>query len=286
MKKRELVQFVIENTTGSDIVFPIFEQGVSSLNSLTKYSWDVTSETFACTTATIFVNSVQYPVTFSSTLVSLVSSLNTLGFGTFAAETVGGSTFIYVVDNTNVYGDLQVCPAFIVGFTYDVSSTSAISPALGCALTMNVQLYAIEASPLSVSRFYTDVNCTIPATGDGNYYKFRLSLSGTAYVGQIDANGFVTNISVCSTPIVGFSYDVSISSAVSSGLACALTGNQQLYAIESAPLTVSRFYTDINCTIAFSGDTNYYRYQLTSGGGSYNAQIDLGGFVTNASGCP
>lgn len=286
MKKMELVQFVIENTTSSDIIFPIFEEGVSSLNPLTKYAWNVTSESFACTTATIFINSIQYPVVFASSLSSLVSSLNTLGFGTFATEIVGANTFIFVVDNTNVYGDLEICPAVIVGFTYNISPISAVNPLSGCALGWNGNVYALEASPLSVTRFYDDINCTIPTTGDGNYYKFRLSLSATAYVGQVDANGFVTNISVCSAPVVGVSYDVSLTSAISSGLACALLGNQQLFAIEASPLSVSRFYTDVSCTIPYSGDTNYYRYQLTGGGGSYNAQIDLGGFVTNASGCP
>lgn len=197
MKKRELVQFIITNTTNSDIVFPIFQQGVSSLNSQTKYAWDVTAETFACTTATIFINSIQYPVVFASSLSSLVSSLNTLGFGTFATEIVGGNTFIYVVDNTNVYGDLQVCPASITGFAYDVSPTSALSSSLACALTGNIQLYAIEASPLSVTRFYTNINCTIAFSGDTNYYRYQLTGGGGSYNAQINLGGFVTNASGC-----------------------------------------------------------------------------------------
>jgi hypothetical protein len=111
MKKLEVVQFVITNNTDTNIELPLFKQNVAALNSFTKYSWNVTAETFGCTVSFIWINSVQYNVFHAPNINSLVASLNALGLGgTFGIETVGGNTFIYAYDNTNVYGDLWVCP--------------------------------------------------------------------------------------------------------------------------------------------------------------------------------
>jgi hypothetical protein len=39
----------------------------------------------------------------------LIIGLNALGYGFFCKETIGGNTFLYVKDDTNVYGNFQVC---------------------------------------------------------------------------------------------------------------------------------------------------------------------------------
>ena len=110
--KRELVQFVIVNSTDCNFNIPLFQQNVYSINATTKYSWDVTSEDITCGTGSIVINSVTYSFTYTaSSLVSLLSALNALGFGFFCSETISGSTYIYTVDDTNVYGDLTLCSA-------------------------------------------------------------------------------------------------------------------------------------------------------------------------------
>jgi hypothetical protein len=80
---------------------------------------------------------------------------------------------------------------------------------------------------------------------------------------------------------------VSSTSSANAPAACSFAGSTQtLFAATNNPLLVTRFFTNAGCTIPYSGDTNFYRYQLTAGGGSYSAQIDLGGFVTNTANCP
>lgn len=110
MKKRELVQFVIQNTSSFDVEFPIFQKDATILTEFIKYSWNVTSETFLCAVSFILVNGTQYNVFHSANINSLVQSLNALGFGQFYIETSGGNTFISVNDDINVYGYLWVCP--------------------------------------------------------------------------------------------------------------------------------------------------------------------------------
>jgi hypothetical protein len=121
--KRELIQFTIINSTDCDYNLPLFQQNVYSINATTKYSWDITTADISCGTGTIVVNSVTYNLSFAATLAGLLSSLNGLGFGFFCTETIGGNTYLYVVDDTNVYGNLDLCPT--AGTTTTTTTTTA-----------------------------------------------------------------------------------------------------------------------------------------------------------------
>ena len=122
--KRELIQFTIVNSTDCDYNIPMFQQNVYSINATTKYSWDITIADISCGTGTIVVNSITYPLSYTATLTGLISALNALGFGFFCTETIFGSTYIYVVDDTNIYGDLDLCPSGITTTTTTTTTTA------------------------------------------------------------------------------------------------------------------------------------------------------------------
>ena len=122
--KRELIQFTIVNSTDCDYNIPMLQQNVYSINATTKYSWDITTAVLSCGTGTIVVNSITYPLSYTATLTGLLSALNALGFGFFCTETISGSTYIYVVDDTNIYGDLDLCPSGITTTTTTTTTTA------------------------------------------------------------------------------------------------------------------------------------------------------------------
>jgi hypothetical protein len=120
-KKRELIQFEITNNTDCDFTLPLFKQGVPSINATTKYSWNITTETYSCGSASIVINGETIIFTFSPDITGLIIGLNALGYGFFCVEIIGGDTFLYVKDDTNVYGNFQVCvlncPPLLIEFT-------------------------------------------------------------------------------------------------------------------------------------------------------------------------
>ncbi len=122
--KRELIQFTIVNSTDCDYNIPMFQQNVYSINATTKYSWDVTTAVLSCGTGTIVVNSVTYNLSYTSTLAGLLNALNAIGFGFFCSETIGADTYIYVTDDTNIYGDLDLCPSGITTTTTTTTTTA------------------------------------------------------------------------------------------------------------------------------------------------------------------
>lgn len=125
--KRELVQFVITNSTDCGWDIPLFEQNVYSINATTKYSWNVTTADLTCGTGTIVINSVLYNLTYTpSSLTSLLTSLNALNFGFFCSETISGQTYIYTVDDTNIYGNLDLCGTLPT--TTTTTSTTTVAP--------------------------------------------------------------------------------------------------------------------------------------------------------------
>jgi len=123
--KKELIQFSIINSTDCSINLPLFQQNVYSVNSTTKYSWDITTADLSCGTGTIVINSVTINLSFSPNLSGLLSALNALGYGFFCTETIGGNTFLYVVDDTNIYAGLDLCPT---ASTTTTTSTTTAAP--------------------------------------------------------------------------------------------------------------------------------------------------------------
>jgi hypothetical protein len=125
--KRELIQFTIVNGTDCDFTLPLFQQNIYSLNATTRYSWDVTGEDYTCGNGQIVINGTTYSLNFNPDITGVIISLNALGFGFFCTETSGPNTAIYVQDDTNVYGDLQICVTGCVSTT-TTTSTTTIAP--------------------------------------------------------------------------------------------------------------------------------------------------------------
>ncbi len=130
--KKELIQFVLTNATNCDFTIPMFENNVPSINATTKYSWDITSESLACGFGSIIINGIVYNFTFDGTLSGLLSSLNStsssVGCGFFCFEVVVGNTFVYVVDDNCVFGDLSLCGTITTTTTSTTTSTTTIAP--------------------------------------------------------------------------------------------------------------------------------------------------------------
>ena len=121
--KKELIQFNIVNQTDCSFNLPLFQQNVYSVNATTKYTWDITVADLSCGTGTIVVNGNTMSLVFAANLAGLLAALNALGFGFFCSETSGGSTYFYTVDDTNVYGGVNLCP--VVGTTTTTTTTTA-----------------------------------------------------------------------------------------------------------------------------------------------------------------
>ena len=123
--KKELIQFTIINQTDCTFNLPLFQSNVYSINATTKYSWDITAADLSCGTGTIVINGVTINLSFATNLAGLLSALNSLGYGFFCTETIGFSTFLYVVDDTNIYGDLDLCPSVVSTTTTTTTTTAA-----------------------------------------------------------------------------------------------------------------------------------------------------------------
>ena len=126
--KKELIQFTIINQTDCTFNLPLFQSNVYSINATTKYSWDITTADLSCGTGTIVINGVTINLSFAPNLAGLLSALNSTGYCFFCTETIGFSTFLYAVDDTNIYGDLDLCPA-VVPTTTTTTTTSTTTAA-------------------------------------------------------------------------------------------------------------------------------------------------------------
>jgi hypothetical protein len=202
--KRELIQFSIINRTDCEITLPLFQQGVDSINATTRYSWDISGEDFSCGNASIVINNVVRTITFNPDVTGFIISLNALGFGFFCTQTSGGDTSLYVQDDTNVYGYLQICvldcpplrieftniadaialvgdvndvdnwntyfqlPTYGSPFTSVVVNTNEVSLYGGLLITLRTFLFSLsKASPgVDIVHVIDEANCVIAIEGN------------------------------------------------------------------------------------------------------------------------
>ena len=108
-KRKELIQFSVQNNTNCDINVPIMKQNVYSINALTKYSWNINTLDISCGVLSIVIGGKTYTINFTPTLPAMLAALNALNFGFFCTETIGPNTFLYTQDDVNVYGDINDC---------------------------------------------------------------------------------------------------------------------------------------------------------------------------------
>jgi hypothetical protein len=124
--RKELVNLTVINNSDCNLTIPLFQNNVSSVNATTKYAWDIQTANLACGSGNIIINGVLYTFTYTaSNLISLLAALNALGFGLFCSEVVGGDLYVYTVDDTNVYGNLNLCT---VATTTSTTTTTTVAP--------------------------------------------------------------------------------------------------------------------------------------------------------------
>ena len=124
--KEELIQFnIVNNTTDCVINVPLFSQSAPSINATTKYSWQIITADLTCGCWSIVINSQTYYISFNGTLIGLQNAFNNLGFGFACTTTIGGNTFLYTLDNTNIYGAIQTCYCITTSTT---TTTTTIPP--------------------------------------------------------------------------------------------------------------------------------------------------------------
>ena len=124
--KEELIQFNIENNTTDCVInVPLFSQSAPSINATTKYQWQIVLADLLCGCWSIIINSQTYFINFDGTLIGLQNGFNNLGFGFACTTTIGGNTFLYTLDNTNIYGAIQTCYCITTSTT---TTTTTIAP--------------------------------------------------------------------------------------------------------------------------------------------------------------
>lgn len=154
IRKKQIVQFTVQNRTDCGIDVPMYELNVFSINATTKYSWDITSETISCGYGTIVVDGVTTSLSWDGTLLGLLTALNALNFGFFCSETVGGNTYIITYDDTNVYGTLDTCFAI----TTTTTTTTTAAP------TTTTTSTTTTAAPTTTTTTTTSTTTSAPTT--------------------------------------------------------------------------------------------------------------------------
>lgn len=156
--KKELVQFTIVNDTDCAFNIPLMQQNVYSINAKTKYSWDITTANLSCGTGTIVINGVTTTITFTPDLTGLLAALNGLGFGFFCTETIGGQTFLYVTDDKNIYGGLDLCPS---GTTTTTTTSTTTAAPVGTTTTTTTSTTTIAPTTTTTTSTTTAAPPTI-----------------------------------------------------------------------------------------------------------------------------
>ena len=188
--KRELVQFTISNLSDCGYNLPLFQQNPASINATTKYSWDITTQVLSCGTGQLIINGITYNLSYEANLTGLLAALNALGFGFFCTETIGGDTYLYTVDDVNIYGDLTLCDSgqttttttsttTAAPTTTSTTSTTTAAPSLylssgeldACSELGGQLLTSVSFTGGAAYCDYTTLNSTeIPSLADGTYY--------------------------------------------------------------------------------------------------------------------
>jgi hypothetical protein len=187
--KKELIQFTIINQTDCTFNLPLFQSNVYSINATTKYSWDITTADLSCGTGTIVINGVTINLSFAPNLAGLLSALNSTGYCLFCTETIGFSTFLYAVDDTNIYGDLDLCPA-VVPTTTTTTTTSTTTAAPTTTTTTTTSTTTAAPTTTTTTSTTTEAPTTTTTTTTSTTIAFN---SGSVKFGN-------SSLTICDTP--------------------------------------------------------------------------------------
>ena len=92
-RKKELIQFTLQNTSDCAYNIPMMQNNNVVINSTTEYTYDITSADLSCGYGSIVINGVTYNITYeANSVISLVAALNNLGFGFFCFRDISTST--------------------------------------------------------------------------------------------------------------------------------------------------------------------------------------------------
>lgn len=213
--RKELINLTIINNSDCSLTIPLFQNNVASINATTKYSWDITTADLSCGFGSIIINSITYNITFDTTLTGLLSSLNGLNFGYFCSEIILGQLYVYTIDDTNIYGDLDLCPTPLTTTTTTTTSTSTTSttttaiPTTTTTTTTSTTTTTTTASLQYLTDQYVCGTCTLIANNvvvqsnfsldaldyfigeDGNVYQILGSTSGVPVTNISDNTAYV-----------------------------------------------------------------------------------------------
>ena len=256
VQKKQIVQFVVQNRTDCGFDVPIFEFNVFSINATTKYSWDVTYADFSCLQALITINGITYTVDFDGTLYDLLVKLNALKYGFFCSETIGGLTFIYTYDDTNVYGDLEVCLAITTTTTTAIpTTTTTTSTSTTSTSTTSTTTTAIPTTTTSTTSTSTTSTTTtaIPTTTTTTTSTSTTSTSTTDIPTTTTTTTSTTTTSTTDIPTTTTTTSTSTTSTTSTSTTSTSTTSTtttaivgDCYTIENTDaVDISASYTDI-----------------------------------------
>jgi hypothetical protein len=165
-QKKELVQFTVQNNTDCDINVPLLQRNIYSINATTKYSWNIQTIDLSCGTGSIVINGATYPFSYTAnSLISYLAALNSLGFGFFCTELIGGVNFLFTQDDTNVYGNINDCAT---GTTTSTTTTSTTGVPTTSTTTTSTTLPSTSTTTTSTTGVpttsTTTTSTTIPST--------------------------------------------------------------------------------------------------------------------------
>ncbi len=286
--KKELIQFTIINQTDCTFNLPLFQSNVYSINATTKYSWDITTADLSCGTGTIVINGVTINLSFAPNLAGLLSALNSTGYCFFCTETIGFSTFLYAVDDTNIYGDLDLCPAVVpTTTTTTTTSTTTAAPTTTTTTTTSTTTAAPTTTTTTTTSTTTAAPTTTTTTTTSTTTAAPTTTTTTTTSTTTAAPTTTTTTSTTTeAPTTTTTTTTSTTIAFNSG--SVKFGNSSL-TICDTPVTIITAYWDASFPIIDTNVTLYYDSALTSPVTGYSFAVqNIGGYqifdVTSSTG--
>ena len=192
--KEELIQFnIVNNTTDCVIDVPLFSESAPSINATTKYQWQLITADLSCGCWSIIINSQTYYINFDGTLVGLQNAFNNLGFGFACTTTIGADTFLYTLDNTNIYGAIDTC--YCNNTTTSTTTTTTTLPITTTTTT--------TTTTLPITTTTTTTTTTLPITTTTTTTTTTLPITTSTTTTTTTILNIVTIFGVSGTTILG-----------------------------------------------------------------------------------
>ena len=249
--RKELINLTIINNSNSNFTIPLFQNGVYSINSDIKYSYDITSASLACGFGDIIINGILYNFTYSPNVSSLATALTNLGFGFFSFEIIGLNTFVYVVDNTNVYGDMNLCL-----LTTTTSTTTTAIPTTTTTSTTSTSTSTTSttttAIPTTTTTSTSSTTTAIPTTTTTSTTSTSTSTTSTSTSTSTSTTSTSTSTTSTTTTAIPTTTTTSTSTSTSTSTTSTSTSTSTT---STSTSTTSTTTTDIPTTTSTTTST-------------------------------